>query len=62
MRKEKRDRIEITILVIIAIAGFLYVCNQESKFDKRIEELQKCEPLSYRAIEMDGKKILIPIK
>lgn len=62
MKRKKADKLEMLFLILIAIAGIVYVCKKEKDFDKRMEELQKCEPISYRAIEMDGKKILIPIK
>ncbi|WP_170120080.1 hypothetical protein [Dysgonomonas alginatilytica] len=40
MKKQTRNRIEIIILSLIALAGFIYVNSQEAKLDRQIQELR----------------------
>lgn len=58
MNGKIKKRIEIIILCIIAIAGYIWACSLESSYER---EMRPKDASTYRSVYIDGEKILIPV-
>nr|DAL98529.1 MAG TPA: hypothetical protein [Caudoviricetes sp.] len=62
MKRKIADKIEMIILLIIAIAGVIYISEKDKDLDKQIKKLQETEALQYRIVQIDNEEHLFKTK
>ena len=62
MKRKIADKVEMIILLIIAIAGVIYVSEKDKDLDKQIKKLQETQALQYRIVEIDNEEYLFKTK
>lgn len=62
MKIKIADKVEMIILLIIAIAGVIYVSEKDKDLDKQIKKLQETQALQYRIVEIDNEEYLFKTK
>lgn len=62
MKRKIADKVEMVILLIIAIAGVIYVSEKDKDLDKQIKKLQETQALQYRIAEIDNEEYLFKTK
>lgn len=62
MKRKIADKVEMVILLIIAIAGVIYISEKDKDLDKQIKKLQETQALQYRIVEIDNEEYLFKTK
>lgn len=62
MKRKIADKVEMIILLIIAIAGVIYISEKDKDLDKQIKKLQETQALQYRIVQIDNEEYLSKTK
>ncbi|TFD94643.1 hypothetical protein E2605_14820 [Dysgonomonas capnocytophagoides] len=62
MKRKIADKVEMIILLIIAIAGVIYISEKDKDLDKQIKKLQETQALQYRIVQIDNEEYLFKTK
>lgn len=62
MKRKIADKIEMIILLIIAIVGVIYISEKDKDLDKQIKKLQETQALQYRIVQIDNEEYLFKTK
>lgn len=62
MKRKIADKVKMIILLIIAIAGVIYVSEKDKDLDKQIKKLQETQALQYRIVQIDNEEYLFKTK
>lgn len=62
MKRKIADKVEMIILLIIAIAGVIYISEKDKDLDKQIKKLQETQALQYRIVQIDNEEHLFKTK
>lgn len=57
MKKKTRNRIEIAVMLSIAIFFGMKACKADAEYEKKLQNAESC-----KLIYMDGQPVLIPIE
>lgn len=57
MKKKTRNRIEIIVLLAVAVFFSMKACKADAEYEKRLQDADSC-----RLIYMDDQPVLIPIE